>query len=153
MNYLLIAPDLGFESAGVRKGGLQAHGRSVARALASCQEISRLGVWCQVDATTTLGPIQRMVGAYAHSRLDLDVRAFGGSRIRLSSAMAAECLHRSYDKIMYLLVNQATLSWLPAHAPYAVWEIGRELARPLPWWKCRIWICTSLPATPYLVVG
>ena len=137
MNYLLIAPDLGFESAGVRKGGLQAYGRSVARALASCPQISRLGVWCQVDTTTTLRPIQRMVGVYAHSRLDLDVRAFGGSRIRLSSAMAAECLHRSYDRIMYLLVNQATLSWLPAHAPYTVWEIGRELARPLPWWKCR----------------
>ena len=137
MNYLLIVPDLGFESTGVRKGGLQAHGRSVARALASCRQIRRLGVWCQVDTATTLRPIQRMVGVYAHSRLDLDVRTFGGSRIRLSSAMAAECLHRSYDRIMYLLVNQATLSWLPAHAPYAVWEIGRELARPLPWWKCR----------------
>ncbi len=137
MNYLLIAPDLGFESAGVRKGGLQAHGRSVARALASCREIRRLGIWCQVDRTTTLGPIRRMVGAYAHSRLDLDVRVFGGSRLRLSSAMATECLRRSYDKIMYLLVNQATLSWLPAHAPYAVWEIGRELAGPLSWWKCR----------------
>ena len=137
MNYLLIAPDLGFQSAAVRKGGLQAHGRSVARALASCRQISRLGVWCQVDTTTALRPIRRMVDVHAHSRLDLDVRTFGGSRIRLSSAMAAECLRRSYDRIMYLLVNQATLSWLPAHAPYAVWEIGRELARPLPWWKCR----------------
>ena len=124
MNYLLIAPDLGFQSAAVRKGGLQAHGRSVARALASCRQISRLGVWCQVDTTTALRPIRRMVDVHAHSRLDLDVRTFGGSRIRLSSAMAAECLRRSYDRIMYLLVNQATLSWLPAHAPYAVWEIG-----------------------------
>ncbi len=137
MDYLLIAPDLGFESGGVRKGGLQAHGRSVARALASCQEISRLGVWCQVDATSTLVPIQRMLSFYSHSDLALDVRTFGGSRLRLSSAVAAACLRQSYDRIMYLLVNQATLSWLPAHAPYAVWEIGRELAKPLPWWKCR----------------
>ena len=137
MNYLLVAPDLGFESGGVRKGGLQAHSRSVARALASCQGISRLGVWCQVDGTTTRGRIQRMVGDHAHSDLDLDVRTFGGSRLRLSSAVAATCLRRSYHKIMYLLVNQATLSFLPAHAPYAVWEIGRELAKPLPWWKRR----------------
>ena len=104
MNYLLIAPDLGFESAGVRKGGLQAHGRSVARALASCPQISRLGVWCQVDTTTTLRPIQRMVGVYAHSRLDLDVRAFGGLRIRLSSAMAAECLRVLFRFRVLILV-------------------------------------------------
>jgi phosphatidylinositol alpha-1,6-mannosyltransferase len=119
-------------------GGLQQLARCVARALASSAEIRKLGIWGQMDPRSTEPFIERVVQTYAHPGVDLDVRTFGGSRVELSSAIAATSLRGSYDRIMYLLLNQAVLSLLPGHPPYSVWEIGWELMTgPLPWWKCR----------------
>ena len=138
MRYLLVAPDLGIRPIGAMAGGLQQHGRCVARSLASCGDIRKLGIWSQLDPTSAEPLIQRMVQTYAHSKLNLEVRGYSGSRVRLSLAMARACMQREYDRIMYMLVNQAVLSLLPGHPPYSAWEIGWELMTgPLPRWKCR----------------
>lgn len=138
MRYLIVAPQLGFESAGeLVPGGLLTMGRCVARVLASSPSIEKLGIWSQVDPPGTEPMIESMVRVYAHSALDLDVRSFGGSRFGLASAVAWACLRRTYDRIIYLLVNQSVLSVLPWHPPYAVWEIGEELFQPVSWSKYR----------------
>lgn len=138
MNFLLIAPDLGFAPHGhILPGGLQNFGRCVARALASHRNIDRLSVWTQTDAPATHEFIRRMIEVYAHSKLDLDVRGFGGSRFKLALAVANASIRKSYDFVMYLLVNQSIMAIIPWHPPYAIWEIGREMLVPLPWHKRR----------------
>jgi phosphatidylinositol alpha-1,6-mannosyltransferase len=52
-------------------------------------------------------------------------------------ALARAIARRDHDRVMYLLVNQAVLAHLPAHPPYAVWEIGVELFEPASWPKRR----------------
>ena len=76
-----------------------------------------------------------MLDVYAHPDIALDVRGFGGSRSKLVWAVAQASLRRTYDYMMYLLVNQSVLSILPRHPLYAVWEIGREMLVPLPWYQ------------------
>ncbi len=138
MKYLLVAPQLGFAPSGkVFPGGLQQFARCVARALASSPTIEKLGVWSLLELPGTEKIIERLIRVYAHPSLDLEVRVFGGSRAGLAAAITWACFRRSYDRIMYLLVNQATLSEMPWHLPYEVWEIGRELFERVSWWKFR----------------
>ena len=138
MRYLVIAPQLGFQSDGsVIPGGLLTFGRCVVRALASSPKVEKLGVWCQVDQSA-VGPwIERMIQVHAHRNLDLEVRGFGGSRPRLALKIGLASLHKAYDRIMYLLVNQAVMSILPRHLTYDVWEIGEELYQTVSWAKRR----------------
>ena len=136
MRYLIVTPHLGFTTSGSTVGGgLQQFGRCLVRALSSCASIKQLGIWSQVDQPETEQFIQKMVQVYTHDRIDLHVRGFGGNRTKLAMAITAANWQRTYDHIMYLLVNPAVLSLLPLHLPYSVWEIGRELFEPLPWWK------------------
>jgi phosphatidyl-myo-inositol dimannoside synthase len=138
MKYLLIVPDLGFLPSGnVSPGGLANFGRCVARALASSPSIEQLSIWDQLDLPTTKDIIERMVNVYAHPGLQLDVRCFGGSKVKLASAVAWACLRKRCDYVMYLLVNQSVLTTLPWHPPYAVWEIGVELFQSVSRWKYR----------------
>lgn len=138
MRYLLVVPQIGFDlSGGIIPGGLLQFSRCVIRALASSPSIEKLGIWTQVDPHNTEPMIERMVRVYAHPGLELDVRSFGGSRTKLTYAVALVCLKRAYDRVMYLLVNQATISALPWHPPYTVWEVGREVFECLPFWKYR----------------
>lgn len=136
MNFLLIVPDLGFTPSGdISPGGLQNFGRCVARVLASTDRIGRFGIWTQTDAPETHILIRKMIDVYAHPALDLDVRGFGGSRRKLAWAVAQASIRKTYDYVMYLLVNQSVMTILPWHTPYAVWEIGREMYVPLPWYQ------------------
>lgn len=138
MNFLLIAPDLGFTPSGdISPGGLQNFGRCVARVLASTDRIDRLDVWTQTDAPATHTLIRRMLDVYTHPYLALDVRGFEGSRRKLAWALVQSCVRKTYDYVMYLLVNQSVMTFLPWHPPYAVWEIGREMFVPLPWYQRR----------------
>jgi phosphatidylinositol alpha-1,6-mannosyltransferase len=135
---LLVAPHFGFKAGGdLVPGGLAAFGRCVARALASSTRIERLGLWSQLDPSAVEGLVRRMAACHAHPNLELDVRLCGGSRLALSAAVWTNCRQRHYDRVMYLLVNQAVLSLLPSHPPYALWEIGREIFSPVAWAKRR----------------
>jgi glycosyltransferase involved in cell wall biosynthesis len=135
---LVIAPQLGFEPDGsLIPGGLLSFGRCVVRALASSPKIEKLGVWSQVDHPVTEAWITRMIRVHAHDGLDLDVRGFKGSRTRLALSIQLVSFRRTYDRVMYLLVNQSVLSILPLHLPYDVWEIGEELFQPVPYLQYR----------------
>jgi phosphatidylinositol alpha-1,6-mannosyltransferase len=48
-------------------------------------------------------------------------------------ALARAIARRDHDRVMYLLVNQAVLAHLPAHPPFAVWEIGVEVFEAVSW--------------------
>ncbi len=128
MRYLVIAPQLGYELTGdIVPGGLLQFGRCVVRAMASFPQIQKLGVWCQVDPIGVEDLIKKTVMSYAHSSIQLDVQGFSNSRTRLASKLMASNIQGEYDRVMYLLVNQSSLSRLPLHPPYDVWEIGEEL--------------------------
>lgn len=136
MRYLIIAPHLGFTSSGsILPGGLQQFGRCLVRALASSPSVEKIGIWSQVDPREAEPYIQKMVGVHAHDQLALDVRCFDGNKIALSTAVAGANWRRSYDHVMYVLVNQSVLSLLPGHLPYTVWEIGEELFERVSTWK------------------
>ncbi len=139
MKYLLIAPQLGFEPSGkFTIGGLLQFGRCVARAMASFPFIEKLGIWCQVDHPTTQQAIEKMVKIYAHPDLELDIRGFGKSRVRLAAAVAQASFQKEYDQVMYILVNQAVLALMPGHLPYTVWEVGCEMFQPLGWARTQV---------------
>src|SRR5947209_11245229 len=92
MRYLLVTPQFGYdEQAKPTPGGLLQFGRCLARALASSPALTSLDVWCQVDSPAAESRIWGIVQAYAHSGLELRVRAFGGSRMALTRAMADSC--------------------------------------------------------------
>ncbi len=132
MRILLIAPQLGFEQSGaVVPGGLLNFGRCVARVLASSPSVHQLGIWCQVDPAGTEHFIHDMLRVHAHSALLTDIRCYGGSEWRLAADVALASAIKTYDHIIYLLVNQSVLSVIPWHLPYSVWEIGGELFRPV----------------------
>ncbi len=136
MKCLVIAPQLGFTTSGlVLPGGLQQFGRCLVRALASSPSVKKVGIWSQVDPPEAEPFVRKMVAVHAHDRLTLDVRCFGGNRLKLSAAVAAANWLRSYDHVMYVLVNQSVLSLLPGHLPYTVWEIGEELFERVSTWK------------------
>lgn|GEM_PF-1105003 len=136
MRYLIVAPELGITPTGsIVAGGLQQFGRCLVRALASSPSIDQLGVWSQVDNPEAEPFIRKMLQVYAHDQIGLDVQGFGGNRTKLAMAVANANWQRSYDHIMYLLVNQSVLSLLPGHLPYTVWEIGEELFQPLSFWQ------------------
>ena len=138
MRYLFVASRLGFAHQGrLSPGGLEQAGRCVARALASSRAIEKLGVWSQVEQHGVEPVIRQVIGVHAHSALDLEVRVFGGSRLRLMAAVGNACRRQAYDRVMYMFVNQAVLSMLPRHPPYAVWEIGVELFQRVSWSKRR----------------
>jgi phosphatidyl-myo-inositol dimannoside synthase len=131
MKLLVITPQLGFEPKGqIIPGGLQQFSRCIARALASSPQITHLGIWAQVDAAETVPLVRKMLESHRHDKIALDVRCFGGSKLRLAGAMMLAILSHQYDQVMYLLVNQAELYLLPGHPPYSVWEIGEELFQP-----------------------
>lgn len=138
MKYLLIVPDLGFKLDGdISPGGLGSFGRMVGRALASSSSIKCLDIWSYADNDVNNHVIAMMIKVHAHPDLQMNVRCFGGSKLKLTLSIAyASCLNQ-YDFVMYLIVNQSILAILPFHAPYAVWEIGRELFQPISWWKYR----------------
>lgn len=128
MRYLVVAPQLGYQLSGdLIPGGLLQFGRCVLRAMGSFPQIKKLGIFCQVDPSGVEEMIERTVRTYAHPSLELDIRAFGGSRAKLVAALASVNLLGDYDRVMYLLVNQATVGILPFHTPYDVWEIGEEV--------------------------
>ncbi|MBI5648841.1 MAG: glycosyltransferase family 4 protein [Chloroflexi bacterium] len=130
---MIVAPQLGYElSGGLSPGGLLQFGRCVARAIGSSPSITKLGVWCQVDKPGVEHLIEQTIRTYAHPKLELQVRVFGGSQIKLASAVATANLRGAYDRAMYLLVNQSVLGLLPFHVPYDAWEIGEELFRRIP---------------------
>lgn len=132
MRYAVVAPQFGFEPDGsLLPGGLLQFGRCVVRALASCPQVERLGVFSQVDHAASAQDVRRMLRYHAHPALQLDVRCFGGNRSSLAFQVLSSSLRREYDRIMYLLVNQSVLSVLPFHLPYDVWEIGEELFHPV----------------------
>lgn len=132
MRFLVVAPQLGLEPSGeVIPGGLQQFCRCVVRALASSPSITRLGVWSQVDRPGSEAVTRAMLNIHAHAYLEFDVRAFGGRRSTLAAALAFANVSRSYDAVMYMLVNQSVLSLLPWSLPYSVWEIGQELFEPV----------------------
>lgn len=136
MRYLIIASQLGFTPSGsIVAGGLQQFGRCLVRALASSPSIEQLGIWSQVDQPDAELFIRKMAQVYAHDQIALDIRGFGGNRTKLAMATAEANWMRTYDHVMYLLVNQSVLSLLPGHLPYTIWEIGEELFQPLPFWK------------------
>lgn len=138
MRYLVVASQLGFlPGGGLVPGGLLQFGRCVARALASAPTVTRLGVWAQVDEAAVARDVARMIQVHAHPALELDVHCFGGSRIRLALAVWRACRQHTYDRVMYLLVNQAVLGLVPWHLPYDAWEIGEELFKPISWHKRR----------------
>jgi phosphatidylinositol alpha-1,6-mannosyltransferase len=138
MRYLVVASQLGFTPSGsIVAGGLQQFGRCLVRALASSPSIERLDIWSQVEQPQTGKFVKKMVQVYAHDRITVDVREFGENRTKLAMAIAAANWRRTYDHIMYLLVNQSVLSLLPGHLPYTVWEIGAELFQPLPYLQYR----------------
>ena len=138
MRYLVVAPQIGFDlSGGIIPGGLLQFSRCVVRAIASSPSIEKLGIWTQMDPHNTEPMIERMLRVYAHPDLELDIRSFGGSRTQLTSAVALVCFKRAYDRVMYLLVNQAVITALPWHPSYLLWQIGWELFQNLPWWKYR----------------
>jgi glycosyltransferase involved in cell wall biosynthesis len=133
---LVVAPQLGFEQSGrIVPGGLLNFGRCVARVLASCVKVEKLGVWCQVDPPGTEVYITKMLHVYSHSALEVDIRCFGGSKLRLGLAVIWASVIKTYDHVIYLLVNQAVLANIPCHLPYTVWEIGQELFEPVSHWK------------------
>ena len=136
MRYLIVASQLGFTPSGsIVAGGLQQFGRCLVRALASSPSIKQLGIWSQVDQPETKQFVRKMVQVYAHDQIALDVRGFGANRTKLTAAIAIANWRRTYDHVMYLLVNQSVLALLPGNLPYTVWEIGEELFQPLPFWK------------------
>jgi glycosyltransferase involved in cell wall biosynthesis len=136
MRLLLVVPRLGMEPSGnVIPGGLENVGRCIARALASSPDITKLGVFSLSDECTAEPIITQMIQAYRHNDLELSVRAFDGGRTALTFSMAEVSLFRSYEYVMYVLINQAVLSLLPFHPPYAIWEIGIEVFQPLSFWK------------------
>jgi len=136
MRYLIVASQLGFTPSGsIVAGGLQQFGRCLVRALASSPSIKQLGIWSQVDQPETKQFVRKMVQVYAHDQIALDVRGFGANRTKLTAAIAIANWRRTYDHVMYLLVNQSVLALLPGSLPYTVWEIGEELFQPLPFWK------------------
>jgi len=136
MRYLIIVSQLGFTPSGsIVAGGLQQFGRCLVRVLASSPSIRQLGIWSQVDQPEAELFIRKMVQVYAHDQIDLNIRGFGGSRTKLTMAVALANWRRTYDHVMYLLVNQSVLALLPGNLPYTVWEIGEELFQPLPFWK------------------
>ncbi|MEZ4671527.1 MAG: glycosyltransferase family 4 protein [Anaerolineae bacterium] len=133
---LIVAPQLGFTPNGeIVPGGLLNFGRCVARAVASFPGMKKLGVWCQVDMAGSEAYIERMLRVYADDHVELDIRCFGGSQTKLTVAVSQASITRTYDHVMYLLVNQSVLANLPFHLPYSVWEIGRELFEPVSRWK------------------
>ncbi len=133
MKYLLIAPQLGFDRSGnIKPSGLMLFGRCVARALASSPDITELGVWSLVEEPQTEPFIRQMLNQYAHSKLALNIKGFGGSKAKLAMAIASASWQNHYDQVMYLLVNQAVLALMPGHPPYTVWQVGREMFAPLP---------------------
>lgn len=139
MRYLLVAPDLGFLPSGkIAAGGLQNLARSTTRALASSPSLTKLSIWSQVDAPSTNDLIKRMVSFHAHPNLDLDIRGFGRAKGAFSRAIVWANLFSHFDRVMYLLINQAVLANVPRHCKYVVWEIGREMFQPLPWHKQRV---------------
>lgn len=132
MRYLVVAPQLGFQPDGsISPGGLLQFGRCVVRALSSSPQISKLGIYCQLDNVLVENDIRRMVDVYAHSGLKLDIRGFSGARGRMSLEIIKKCISKSYDRVMYLLVNQSVLGLTPGHLKYDVWEIGEELYHPV----------------------
>lgn len=139
MRFLIICSHLGFDFNGtIIGGGLQQFNRCLTRALASHPKIDNLGIWSQVDHHGTEQYIRRMVKVYAHNNLELDVRCFNGNRYKLSRAVLAANLLKTYDQLMYTLVNQAVLSLVPGHLPYIVWEIGREMFQRLPYLQYQV---------------
>jgi len=132
LKYLLVTPQFGYDEHGrATPGGLLQFGRCLARALASSPGLRSLEVWCQVDSPRAEPHIRYVVQEYAHAGLDLRIRAFGGRRLRLCYAMAESCWSQGFDRVMYTLLNQATLSELPRHPPFDVWQIGTELFKQL----------------------
>jgi phosphatidyl-myo-inositol dimannoside synthase len=139
MNYLVIVPQLGFDSSGkLIPGGLLNFSRSTIRALASSPDIQNLSIWTQVDAADTAPMIRKMLEFYAHPKLNIEIRCFEGSKTRLALALIKEIIVRRYNHIMYLLINQAVLANLPFHPRYTVWEIGYEVFQSLPFFKKRV---------------
>jgi phosphatidylinositol alpha-1,6-mannosyltransferase len=138
MRYLLVTPQFGYDERGrITPGGLLQFSRCLARALASSPDLRSLDVWCQVDAPHAGPEIHELVREYAHLRLKLRVRGFGGRRLLLARAMAESCCGGKFDRVMYTLVNQALLSGLPRHPPFDVWQIGTECFRRLGFAKRR----------------
>ena len=138
MRYLIVASQLGFQPDGsITPGGLLQFGRCVVRALSASRHVSKLGIYCQVDDASVEMKIRRMVEVYAHPELNLEIKGFGGSEFRISIAVINASITKSYDRIMYLLVNQSILSLIPGHLPYDVWEIGEELFHPVSFFKAR----------------
>ena len=136
MRYLIVAPHLGFTASGsILPGGLQQFGRCLVRALASSLSVEKIGIWSQVDPPGAEPYIRKMVAVHAHDQLALDVRCFNGNRLALGTAVAGANWRRSFDQVMYVLINLSVLSLLPGHLPYTVWEIGEELFQPVSTWK------------------
>jgi phosphatidylinositol alpha-1,6-mannosyltransferase len=139
MKYLLVTPQFGYDEKGrATPGGLLQFGRCLARALASSPDLSSLDIWCQVDSRHKETHIAELAQTYAHPKLDLRVRAFGGRRLSLAGALAESCRRGRFDRVMYTLVNQAVLSELPYHPPFDVWQIGTEFFRRLGYTKRRV---------------
>ncbi len=127
MRLLLIAPQLGVTTGKeYLPGGLPQFCRTVCRALATMPHIEKLGVWAQVEAADVSARCEALIAAYAHRRLKVEVRCFGGDRARLTLAAAQAGFRSDYDRVHYMLMNQAVLGLLPRHPPYDVWLIGRE---------------------------
>jgi glycosyltransferase involved in cell wall biosynthesis len=127
LRYLVVAPQLGYEPSGkIVPGGLLQFGRCIARAMSSSPSIKKLGIWSQVDSPGVEKLIENTVRTYAHASLDLEIRVFGNSRTKIAREIVIANILKKYDRVMYLLVNQAALGVLPFHIPYDVWEIGEE---------------------------
>ncbi len=136
MRYLVVMPQLGFTSSGdIVPGGLLQFGRCLVRAMASFPAISQLSIWSQVDPPEAEIFIQKMVRVHSHANLSLDVRCYGGNRLRFSLDIASANWAHKVHRVMYVLVNQAVLALLPGHLPYSIWEIGAELFMPVSFLK------------------
>ena len=132
MKYLIVIPQLGFTPSGnIIPGGLLQLGRCVIRALSSSPSISTLAIWCQVDLPAISDHIRRMLSFHAHPNLKIEIKCFGGSKIKIATSIISANIQKSYDRVMYLLVNQSVLSLIPWYIPYDVWLIGEELFHPI----------------------
>lgn len=129
--WLLVAPDLGMEPGPrYRPGGLQSMGRMIARALAESPTLTHLTIWSLADEDAVVqATLPVLLQGYRHAGLTLDVRAFGGRRLRMALALLRR--RRAFDHVMFVHIGVGTLSRVLPARRHSLWQVGVDVWMPL----------------------
>src|SRR4051812_39519326 len=128
---LLVSPEFGVAADGTyRPGGVQLFSRLVARALAASPRLSCLAVWSLLDSQEAMERTLRpYLEAARDSAVQLEVRAFSGSRRRLALAWLRR--RWGFDHAQFLHLGVARLAALTPLHGQSFWVVGIETRKRL----------------------